>query len=60
MDSDAVISSEFEKTSLNSFVRLMQKKLDWNPREKPMVFNQVAKFFFLDNVDRMDLVGGAI
>lgn len=40
MDSDAVISKEYENTSLNSFLQLMLKKLDWSPREKPIVFNQ--------------------
>jgi hypothetical protein len=41
MDSDAVISKQFSNTSFLSLLSLMAKKLDWNPNEKPMIFNQV-------------------
>ena len=41
MDSDAVIDINFESTSLNNMMKIMQDKLDWDPMLKPMVFNQV-------------------
>ena len=40
LDSDAVINRKYFLTSVNDFLKLMQKKLNWNPDERPLVFNQ--------------------
>eukprot|EP00602_Paraphysomonas_sp_CaronLab_P002425 CAMPEP_0185033188 /NCGR_PEP_ID=MMETSP1103-20130426/21950_1 /TAXON_ID=36769 /ORGANISM="Paraphysomonas bandaiensis, Strain Caron Lab Isolate" /LENGTH=298 /DNA_ID=CAMNT_0027569381 /DNA_START=87 /DNA_END=979 /DNA_ORIENTATION=- len=40
MDSDAVISQGFKDRSLNDLLQIVQNKLDWDPSEKPMMFNQ--------------------
>jgi hypothetical protein len=40
MDSDAVIDKRFEYTSINEMLRTMQKQLNWDPLQKPTVFNQ--------------------
>ena len=40
LDSDAIIDRRFENTSVNTFLNIMQNKLDWNPEVRPMVFNQ--------------------
>jgi hypothetical protein len=41
MDSDAVIDKDFEYLPLNSMMKKMQMELNWDPEERPMVFNQV-------------------
>lgn len=40
MDSDAVIDKSFEYTPLQSMLGIMQAKLQWNPINKPIIFNQ--------------------
>eukprot|EP01032_Pedospumella_encystans_P009980 gene9980-11696_t len=40
MDSDAVIDKNFEEMPLTAMIGTMQTKLDWDPEERPMVFNQ--------------------
>jgi hypothetical protein len=40
MDSDAVIDMAFEKLSLKDITLNMKEKLNWNPDEKPIIFNQ--------------------
>lgn len=40
MDSDAVIDKNFEDMPLTAMIRTMQTKLDWDPEQKPIVFNQ--------------------
>jgi hypothetical protein len=40
MDSDAVISAPNFNTSINTFLKTMQKKLSWDPEQRPIVFNQ--------------------
>lgn len=40
MDSDAVIDRHFEHMSLKEMATSMQQKLNWNPDEKPIIFNQ--------------------
>ena len=40
MDSDAVIDKQFADTPLANMIGTMQAKLDWDPKKKPIVFNQ--------------------
>lgn len=40
MDSDAVLDKQFLETPLTTIVGTMQSKLDWDPDQKPVVFNQ--------------------
>jgi hypothetical protein len=40
MDSDAVIDAQFVDSSLSTIITTVQKKLSWDPDEKPMMFNQ--------------------
>lgn len=40
MDSDAVVDLIYKDIPLNSLLKLMQLKLNWNPNELPIVFNQ--------------------
>jgi hypothetical protein len=40
MDSDAIIDKRFEFIPVNEMLRTMQKSLNWNPLDRPMVFNQ--------------------
>lgn len=40
MDSDAVIDKEFAEMPLTTIIGTMQSKLDWDPEEKPIIFNQ--------------------
>lgn len=40
MDSDAVISRDFEDKSLTTLLSVLQDKLSWDLNMKPMVFNQ--------------------
>lgn len=40
MDSDAVIDKNFEEMPLTAMIGTMQTKLDWDPEQRPMVFNQ--------------------
>lgn len=40
MDSDAVVDKAFESMSLKDITLSMKKKLNWNPNEKPIIFNQ--------------------
>jgi hypothetical protein len=42
MDSDAVISRGYANTSFISLLSFMATRLQWDPTEKPMVFNQVG------------------
>ena len=40
MDSDAVVDQIFRNYSLNDIIGYAQKKMHWEPSEKPLVFNQ--------------------
>lgn len=40
MDSDAVVDKAFENLSLKDITLRMKEKLNWNPNEKPIIFNQ--------------------
>lgn len=62
MDSDAVISKQYSNTSFLSLLSLMARHLDWNPNEKPMIFNQVSEGGRHDSPHsrRMAHVGGVI
>lgn len=40
MDSDAVIDKRFANISLNSMFNELQNRLNWDPNEKPIIFNQ--------------------
>ena len=43
MDSDAVVSKKSSSYPVNDMLDVMQTTLNWNPEEKPMVFNQVSQ-----------------
>lgn len=40
MDSDAVVDRVYEHIPINALLGLIQKKLQWNYQERPMIFNQ--------------------
>ena len=40
MDSDAVLDKQFAEMPLMTIVGTMQAKLDWDPKKKPVIFNQ--------------------
>ena len=40
MDSDALIDKIYRNTSLNQILQFVQEKLNWDPIQKPLVFNQ--------------------
>lgn len=46
LDSDAIIDKEFADLSLNQIISKVQDKLQWNPNEKPIIFNQDGSDFF--------------
>lgn len=41
MDSDAVVDMRFKKSPVNSLLKTMQTKMQWDVESRPMVFNQV-------------------
>ena len=43
MDSDAVVDMRFKKSPVNSLLKTMQTKMQWDVESRPMVFNQVRK-----------------
>lgn len=51
MDSDAVLDKKFADTPLQQLLGTMQKKLRWDPREKPTVFNQDGPCWWCDLVE---------
>jgi hypothetical protein len=53
MDSDAVIDRAFEKIPANSFLKLMQSKLNWNPEERPTMFNQDGPCWWCSLITRV-------
>jgi hypothetical protein len=51
MDSDAVLDKKFAEKPLQELLGTMQKKLRWDPREKPTVFNQDGPCWWCDLVE---------
>jgi hypothetical protein len=43
MDSDAVVSKKSSSYPVNDMLDVMQTALNWDPEEKPIVFNQVSQ-----------------
>ena len=44
MDSDAVVGKKFSSSPVNDMLEVMQSALNWDPEQKPMVFNQVSQY----------------
>lgn len=42
MDSDAVVGKKFSGNPVNDMLEVMQHALNWDPEQKPVVFNQVT------------------
>ena len=51
MDSDAVLDKKFFKVPLQQLLSTMQEKLNWDPAEKPTVFNQDGPCWWCDLVE---------
>lgn len=51
MDSDAVLDKKFSTRPLQELLGIMQKKLKWDPAEKPTVFNQDGPCWWCDLVE---------
>ena len=47
MDSDAVVDMRFKKTPVNTLLKTMQTKMQWDEESRPMVFNQVREYPYL-------------
>jgi hypothetical protein len=56
MDSDAVIDSKFEHTSINEYMILMQRELNWDLKDKPIVFNQDGPSWWCSLIERVGYI----
>jgi hypothetical protein len=53
MDSDAVIDKKFQFTSVNEYMVLMQRELNWDLKDKPIVFNQDGPSWWCSLIERV-------
>lgn len=53
MDSDAVMSHKFEDVPLSHMLSVLQRRLQWDPDRKPMVFNQDGPCWWCNQVARV-------
>ena len=53
MDSDAVINKKFLDAPMTSFLSTMQSRLQWDPEQRPLVFNQDGSCWWCALVERV-------
>ena len=53
MDSDAVIDKYYEKLPMNTMLKVIQTRLNWDPLDKPMIFNQDGPCWWCSLIKRV-------